>query len=379
MPPPSTDQDFYGILEQAKRKVWFARHFRFSRVGLRAMSAFCRLDKSSIAFLLNPVDFNDAMATTLEQTATRAFKSSSRHHKCEVQDCSRLVASRKRCVRHGGGPRCQVPNCPKGAKYNGLCWIHGGSRGCHVDGCSNRIKARGLCWAHGGGKRCRTPDCPKTALRSGHCWAHGGGKRCLVDGCKRPGYERLGNLCTNHHHTKQPVSTKRFLLSVDNDVLPYSSNRAGECREDTIPSDGNVPTTMTHVNGLFICKKTLQASFPTTRHRGDSPKDSSMEIPGLPSDNTVEALSAASVHSRSTHETLRELNGHRVSSGSKFATRRTAIRSVGERSGTETSGQRRGSTRVRLGMRLEGAREGDTSAFGVLWIERRGIQEAVDM
>ncbi|CAK4083155.1 unnamed protein product [Aphanomyces euteiches] len=171
--------------------------------------------KSSITFLFNPVSSIELNA--IQPTACSGFndmtlvagKSSTRHQKCEVHDCSRLVASRKRYVRHGGGPRCQHPGCSKGAKYHGLCWTHGGSQGCHVDGCSNRIKARGLCWAHGGGKRCRTPDCPKTALRSGHCWAQGGGKRCVIDGCKRPGYERLNNLCQQHHAKSNQVDGRK--------------------------------------------------------------------------------------------------------------------------------------------------------------------------
>ncbi|KAG9401219.1 hypothetical protein AC1031_009975 [Aphanomyces cochlioides] len=77
--------------------------------------------KSSITFLLNPVSSIDLNA--IQPTACSGFneltllavKSSTRHQKCEVQDCSRLVASRKRCVRHGGGPRCQHPGCSNGA------------------------------------------------------------------------------------------------------------------------------------------------------------------------------------------------------------------------------------------------------------------------
>ncbi|KAH9088602.1 hypothetical protein Ae201684P_017211 [Aphanomyces euteiches] len=157
--------------------------------------------KCSIHYLLNPTE-NDARPQ-------RDNKTRQSHRECEIQGCMRYIVSRKRCVRHGGGPRYQSFECQKGAKFNGLCWMHGGSRACHVEGCSNRIKARGLCWAHGGGKKCQTLGCTTTALRSGHCWARGGGKRCLHEGCSRPGYERLGNFCT-HHSPSSSVDSVGF-------------------------------------------------------------------------------------------------------------------------------------------------------------------------
>ncbi|ETV99726.1 hypothetical protein H310_07785 [Aphanomyces invadans] len=175
--------------------------------------------KFSIGYLMNtdvrPLTIldlchdDDAAGTLHSPTAFAASKmpsmspSGSVRH-CEVVGCENVIASRKRCISHGGGARCKVPTCPNGAKRNGVCWTHGGSRLCTMDGCMNQAKARGLCWSHGGGKPCQTPQCSKTALRYGHCWAHGGGKRCLEPGCNRPGFERHGNFCQQHFEAKRP-------------------------------------------------------------------------------------------------------------------------------------------------------------------------------
>ena len=115
---------------------------------------------------------------------------------CEVQDCTKVAQSRKRCKRHGGGPRCRYSGCTKSSQGKGRCRTHGGGKQCQVPECSSGAQQRGFCSRHGGAKLCSNDGCERHSRGSGLCAHHGGGKRCCVVDCNRS--SRISGLCALH-------------------------------------------------------------------------------------------------------------------------------------------------------------------------------------
>ena len=115
---------------------------------------------------------------------------------CQVQDCPMVAQSRKRCKRHGGGPRCKEEGCTKSSQGQARCRSHGGGKRCQALDCMSAAQQRGVCARHGGVKLCSVEDCPRNARGGGNCQQHGGGKRCHAVGCSSR--SRLAGLCTAH-------------------------------------------------------------------------------------------------------------------------------------------------------------------------------------
>ena len=115
---------------------------------------------------------------------------------CEVQGCSKVAQSRKRCKRHGGGPRCRYPGCTKSSQGKGRCRTHGGGKQCSVEGCTSGAQQRGFCSRHGGAKLCSVDGCERHSRGNGMCAFHGGGKRCNVVDCNRS--SRIQGMCAMH-------------------------------------------------------------------------------------------------------------------------------------------------------------------------------------
>ena len=115
---------------------------------------------------------------------------------CEVQECTKISQSRRRCKRHGGGPRCGFPGCTKSSQGNRRCRTHGGGKQCKVEECSRGAQQLGFCSRHGGSKLCKEEGCERHSRGFGLCAPHGGGKRCCVVDCNRS--SRILGLCAVH-------------------------------------------------------------------------------------------------------------------------------------------------------------------------------------
>ena len=123
---------------------------------------------------------------------------------CEVEDCTKVAQSRKRCKRHGGGPRCRFAGCTKSSQGKGRCRTHGGGKQCKVEECTSGAQQRGFCSRHGGAKLCKEEGCERHSRGSGLCAFHGGGKKCSVEGCKNS--SRLSGLCAMHKRQSENES-----------------------------------------------------------------------------------------------------------------------------------------------------------------------------
>ena len=115
---------------------------------------------------------------------------------CEVLDCDMVAQSRKRCKRHGGGPRCRHPGCTNSSQGKGRCRTHGGGKQCITPDCTSGAQQHGFCSRHGGAKLCVEEQCNRHSRGSGLCAFHGGGKRCSVADCKNG--SRLSGRCSLH-------------------------------------------------------------------------------------------------------------------------------------------------------------------------------------
>lgn len=128
---------------------------------------------------------------------------------CEVEGCTKVGQSRKRCKRHGGGPRCRYDGgCTKSSQGKGLCRKHGGGKQCAIEGCYSGAQLRGLCSKHGGAKLCNFLDsqgveCHRHSRGAGLCAHHGGGKKCSYDQCMRR--SRVQGMCSVHHRAQTGI------------------------------------------------------------------------------------------------------------------------------------------------------------------------------
>ena len=68
---------------------------------------------------------------------------------CEIEECTKVAQSRKRCKLHGGGPRCRHEGCTKSSQGKGRCRAHGGGKQCQAENCKSGAQQRGLCSRHG--------------------------------------------------------------------------------------------------------------------------------------------------------------------------------------------------------------------------------------
>lgn len=115
---------------------------------------------------------------------------------CMVQGCGKLVQSKQRCKKHGGGSRCNVPGCDKLSQGGGYCRKHGGGSACMHPRCTKGSQKRGYCATHGGSDICIYPDCGNRTRSRGYCATHGGGTRCKHQDCNLPA-RKLG-FCRKH-------------------------------------------------------------------------------------------------------------------------------------------------------------------------------------
>lgn len=158
--------------------------------------------------LLQPLDPMDVKHRLKPSAMTFVSASGKVKMICEVEKCTKVAQSRKRCKRHGGGPRCRFPGCTKSSQGKGRCRTHGGGKQCAVDGCSSGAQQRGFCSRHGGAKLCSYIDengaCKRHSRGNGMCAFHGGGKRCSVPDCSRS--SRIQGMCAMHKRMNNETS-----------------------------------------------------------------------------------------------------------------------------------------------------------------------------
>ncbi|EQC25292.1 hypothetical protein SDRG_16845 [Saprolegnia diclina VS20] len=106
--------------------------------------------------------------------STKCYFHRSRGH-CSVQGCKNQVFARHLCVRHGGRPLCSFEGCYGNARLRGFCSKHGAKvpkKLCSEPGCTKMVQSKQKCVRHGGGRQCRMDGCTTYARLGGYCSRH---------------------------------------------------------------------------------------------------------------------------------------------------------------------------------------------------------------
>ena len=148
-----------------------------------------------------------------------------KHTVCSWEWCTTAVASRGRCVKHGGGSTkvCKIKGCSTFAQARSLCKKHGACGKCQFAGCTTGLSSTKAshCKRHGDKRKpCSVAGCTTPFARKGLCQKHGGGPGpCFISGCPN-----------------QMVSTK-IMTCKSHGGLGYCSLE--ECWTPAIRKDGN--------------------------------------------------------------------------------------------------------------------------------------------
>ncbi|OQR87070.1 hypothetical protein ACHHYP_09558 [Achlya hypogyna] len=113
----------------------------------------------------------DELAMT---NSTKCYFHRSRGH-CSVHGCKNQVFARHLCVRHGGRPLCSFEGCYGNARLRGFCSKHGAKvakKLCSEQGCTKMVQSKQKCVRHGGGRQCRMEGCTTYARLGGFCSRH---------------------------------------------------------------------------------------------------------------------------------------------------------------------------------------------------------------